>query len=60
MGASVPRAKKTASDLTDKELVRRLFPTPVRQELRRVVDDLNRDQKTGKKPSKAKGSSRSK
>jgi hypothetical protein len=35
------RPKKRANELTDKELVKRLFPKEVRKELKRVLADLN-------------------
>jgi len=41
MGASVPRRTKTAAEMTDRELVRKLFPAPVRKELKQVLADLN-------------------
>lgn len=37
----MPRAKKSAAELTDKQLVKRLFPAPVRKELKRVLAELN-------------------
>jgi hypothetical protein len=39
----VPRAKKKASEMTDKELVRALFPKPVRKRLKEIVLELNRE-----------------
>jgi hypothetical protein len=38
--------------MTDKELVRKLFPTPIRKELKRVLAELNQD---GPKPRKLAG-----
>ena len=35
------RPKKRANELTDKELVKRLFPKDVRKELKRVLAELN-------------------
>jgi hypothetical protein len=37
------RPKKRANELTDEELVKRLFPKEVRKELKRVLADLNAD-----------------
>jgi hypothetical protein len=39
----VPRKKKAAFELTDKQLVRRLFPAPVRKELKRVLAEIDAD-----------------
>jgi hypothetical protein len=43
------RPKKSANQLTDKELVKRLFPKDVRKELKRVLADLNADRPKRKK-----------
>jgi hypothetical protein len=45
----MPRKKKPASKMTDKELVRKLFPTPVRKELKKVLAELNADRPKRKK-----------
>jgi hypothetical protein len=37
----VPRKKKSANQLTDKELVKRIFPAPVRKELKRVLAEVD-------------------
>jgi hypothetical protein len=37
----VPRKKKAANLLTDKQLVKRLFPPAVRKELKRVLADID-------------------
>jgi len=44
----VTLAKKPASKMTDKELVRRLFPKDVRKQLKAVVTELNREKPAGK------------
>jgi hypothetical protein len=53
----VPRPKKSAAELTDKQLVKRLFPGPVRKELKRVLAELDTDgPKRRKQAGKAKKS----
>jgi hypothetical protein len=47
------RPKKSANQLTDKELVKRLFPKEIRKELKRVLADLNKPKKR-KQAGKAK------
>ena len=37
----MPRRKKPVSEMTDKELVRKLFPAPIRKELNKIVLELN-------------------
>jgi len=37
------KPKKSANELTDKQLMKRLFPKEVRKELKRVLADLNAD-----------------
>jgi hypothetical protein len=37
----VPRKKKAATELTDKQLVKKLFPSPVRKELKRVLAEID-------------------
>jgi hypothetical protein len=46
------RPKKSANELTDKELVARLFPPEVRKELKRVLADLNADRPKRRKQAK--------
>ena len=46
--------KKPISELTDRELVKRVFPKPVRDELKKVVAELNEPTKHRKQASKAK------
>lgn len=48
----VSSVAKKASKMTDAELVRKLFPGPVRKELARVLEDLNADRPTRRKPLK--------
>ena len=46
---------KKASEMTDKQLVRRLFPKDVRNELKRVIAELNVEKpKRGKQAGKRK------
>jgi len=45
-------AKKPYAKMTDKELVRRLFPTAVRKQLKTVLLALNAPKKTGRKSKK--------
>jgi hypothetical protein len=45
-------AKKPYAKMTDKELVRRLFPKDVRKQLKRVVLELNEPTKRAPKPKK--------
>jgi hypothetical protein len=42
-------AKKPYAKMTDKELVRALFPKPVRKRLKEVVLELNREKPKRKK-----------
>lgn len=50
--SSVP---KKASEMTDKELVRKLFPAPVRKALKEVLAELNAEKpKREKQPGKRK------
>src|SRR6187397_337382 len=50
--SSVP---KKASEMTDKQLVRKLFPKEVRSELKRVIAELNAEKpKRGKQAGKRK------
>ena len=44
----MPR-KKPVSEMTDKELVRKLFPAPIRRELKKIVAELNREKPKGRK-----------
>lgn len=37
------RTPKPVTEMTDKELVRKLFPAPIRKELKRVIAELNAD-----------------
>src|SRR5688572_21218666 len=46
------RPKKRANELTDKELVKRLFPPDVRKELKRVLADLNAERPERQKQAK--------
>jgi len=48
----MPRRKKPVSEMTDKELVRKLFPTPVRKALKQVLAELNREKSKRKKRKK--------
>ena len=49
------RPKKSIALMTDKELVRKLFPAPIRKELKRVLAELNADgPKRRKQAQKAK------
>ena len=41
----MPRKKPSANQLTDKQLVKRLFPKEIRAELKRVLADLNKPKK---------------
>jgi len=44
--AKAPRKRrKKASDLTNDEMLRRLFPKPLREELKRVVRESNKPSK---------------
>jgi len=45
-------AKKHASKMTDKELVRHLFPKHVRKQLKTVLAELNKPEKQAIKPKK--------
>jgi hypothetical protein len=45
----VTLAKKKASQMTDKELVRRLFPKDVRKQLKTVVAELNAEKPAKKR-----------
>ena len=45
--------KKPISELTDRELVKRVFPKPVRDELKKVVAELNEPSARQKQASKA-------
>ncbi len=46
---------KKASEMTDKQLVRKLFPKEVRSELKRVIAELNAEKpKRGKQAGKRK------
>ena len=45
-------AKKHAATMTDKELVRRLFPTAVRKQLKVVLLELNAEKPKRKRPKK--------
>src|SRR5262245_8498945 len=49
------RPKKRANELTDKELVKRLFPPEVRKELKRVLAALNADRPKRRKQAKKRG-----
>jgi hypothetical protein len=49
------RPKKRANELTDKELVKRLFPKEVRKELKRVLADLNAPRAKRKKQAEKQG-----
>jgi hypothetical protein len=46
-------AKKHAAKMTDKELVRRLFPTVVRKQLKTTLLALNAKKKSAPKKTKA-------
>lgn len=48
----MPRKKKTAREMTDKELARAVFPKEVRQQLRRVLAETNKDSRKIKKTEK--------
>jgi hypothetical protein len=48
------KPKKRANELTDKELVKRLFPSEVRKELKRVLADLNAEKPKRRKQAKKK------
>jgi hypothetical protein len=48
----MPRRKKPVSEMTDKELVRKLFPAPIRKELKKIVLELNADKPKRKKRKK--------
>jgi len=50
----MPRKKPSANQLTDKQLVKRLFPKEIRTELKRVLADLNAPKR--KKQAKKRGS----
>jgi hypothetical protein len=39
----MPRKKKTAREMTDKELARAVFPKEVRQQLKQVLAELNKE-----------------
>jgi len=45
----VPRKPKPISEMTDKELVKKVFAAPVRKELKRVLADLNKERPQSKK-----------
>jgi hypothetical protein len=45
----MPRKQKSPNEMTDKELVRKLFPKPVRKALKIALLELNRDKKKSKK-----------
>ena len=45
----MPRKPKSPNEMTDKELVRKLFPKPVRKALKTALLELNKDKKKGKK-----------
>jgi hypothetical protein len=49
MGGPMPRKKKPAHQLTDKELTRRVFPAHVRKQVKAFVKSL---EKTGRKQRK--------
>jgi len=46
-------AKKHATRMTDKELVRRLFPKHVRKQLKTVLSELNSEKKPARKQKKS-------
>ncbi len=46
--------KKSAAKMTDKQLVKRLFPPEIRKELKRVLAELNEGSKRGKQAGKTK------
>jgi hypothetical protein len=48
----VTLAKKRASQMTDKQLVRRLFPKEVRVRLKAVLEELNAEKPKRRKPKK--------
>lgn len=48
----MPKAKKKASDLTDKALFRRLFPKDARKLLKDMVLELDREKAAKRKPRK--------
>jgi hypothetical protein len=48
----MPRKKRPASELTDKELAKRVFPSGVRKQLEKLV--LQLDEKPRRQPSKRK------
>src|SRR5688500_16317944 len=50
---SVPRKSKPATQMTDNELVRKLFPKPVRKALKRVLLELNEETPKRRKPKKS-------
>ena len=45
----MPRKAKPVTQMTDKELVRKLFPKPVRKALKQALLELNADKKKRKK-----------
>jgi hypothetical protein len=46
-------AKKPYAKMTDKELVRKLFPKHVRKQLKTVLSELNAERKPAKKQRKS-------
>lgn len=49
----MPRKNKPVTQMTDKELVRKLFPKPVRKALKRALLELNGETKKRRKPKKS-------
>ena len=45
----MPRKPKSPNQMTDKELIRKLFPKPVRKALKEALLELNAKKKKGKK-----------
>ena len=48
----MPRKKKTAREMTDKELARAVFPKEVRQQLKVFLAEMNREKPKSKKTGK--------
>jgi hypothetical protein len=48
----MPKAKKKATELTDDEVLKRLFPKPVIQELKRLAAESNVKKPTKSQPRK--------
>ncbi len=46
------RPRKKVTEMTDAELLRRVFPAPVRKEAKKVIAELNDEKKPVKRRSK--------